>query len=316
MDRILVYPGAIPLDSDVLTAQRSAMIALGYLAQATLGTSTVADGLACTQQTVANMTVNIAPGSIIALTTVDGTAYGSLAADTTDPLVKMGINQSVVVSSSFGTITAPGTSGQSINYLIQAAFQESDANSVVLPYYNSSNPAVPYSGPSNSGTPQNTQRIQRVNLGLKAGSPATTGSQVTPTPDSGFVGLWVITVAYAQTSITSGNIAQYPGAPFIGIKLPQVYTSIFSTFHVVTGARVAGTIYTNSTGKPMFVVVNFSSVGNAGVSLLVNGNTTSQVIFPVGGGNSTLYGVVPAGGTYQLVNVIYAITITGWGETW
>ena len=93
-------------------------------------------------------------------------------------------------------------------------------------------------------------------------------------------------------------------------------TSLFSTFHAVTGARVAGTIYTNSTGKPMFVVVNFSSVGNAGVSLLVNGNTTSQVIFPVGGGNSTLYGVVPAGGTYQLVNVTYAITITGWGETW
>jgi hypothetical protein len=209
MNRNMVYPGAIPLDTDVLTLQNNVMSALGYLAQATLGTNTVVDGLACTPQTVANMTVNIAPGSILSLTTVDATAFGSLPSDTTDPLVKIGINPSSVVSNSFGLISSPGTSGKSINYLIQASFQESDGTPVVLPYYNSANPAVPYSGPANAGTPQNTQRLQTVNLALKAGTAANTGTQVTPTPDSGYVGLWVVTVAYAQTTIVAGNISRY-----------------------------------------------------------------------------------------------------------
>ena len=37
MDRNLVYPGSIPLDTDLLSINRNAMIALGYLAQAVLG---------------------------------------------------------------------------------------------------------------------------------------------------------------------------------------------------------------------------------------------------------------------------------------
>ena len=34
MDRILVYPGNIPLDTDILNTNRNSMVALGYLAQA------------------------------------------------------------------------------------------------------------------------------------------------------------------------------------------------------------------------------------------------------------------------------------------
>lgn len=211
MDRQIVYPGSIPLDTDILSVQRNTMLALGFLAQATLGSNTVVDGLACTPQLVPNMTFNVGPGSILSLSNVDANAFGSLAADTTDALVKMGINLGTTVF----TVTAPGTTGQSRNYLIQAAFQEADASAVVLPYYNSSNPAVAYSGPANSGAAQNTQRLQSVNLQMKTGVAATTGTQVTPTPDGGFVGLWVITVAYAQTSVTAGNIARLGTAPFV-----------------------------------------------------------------------------------------------------
>ena len=140
MDRSLVYPGSIPLDTDLLSTNRSAMIAIGYLAQAVLGTNTIVDGLTCTPTAPASLTVMVGPGSITQLTVVDTLAYGSLPADMADPLVKMGINLS---PSSF-TLTAPLTSGQSINYLIQAALQESDTNPVVLPYYNAANPAQPY----------------------------------------------------------------------------------------------------------------------------------------------------------------------------
>jgi hypothetical protein len=51
------------------------------------------------------------------------------------------------------------------------------------------------------------------------GTAATTGSQTTPAPSTGYVGLWVVTLTNGQTSITAANIAAYPGAPFIPAKL-------------------------------------------------------------------------------------------------
>jgi hypothetical protein len=218
MDRSLVYPGSIPLDTDLLNANRDSMTALGYLAQAVLGTNIVVDGLVCAPTSPASLTVTVGAGSITQLSVVDALAYGSLPADMIDPLVKMGINLS---STSF-TLTVPATSGQSINYLIQAALQESDTDPVVLPYYNAANPAQPYSGPTNSGVAQNTRRIQRVQLQLKAGAAANAGSQVTPPIDNGWVGLYVVVVSYGQTTIPVGNITQLATAPFLAWKLPAL----------------------------------------------------------------------------------------------
>lgn len=216
MDRNLVYPGSIPLDTDLLAVNRNTMIGLGFLAQAVLGTGPVVDGFACTPTAPASLTVNVGPGSITQMSVVDATAFGSLAADSADPLVKMGINVAPV---SF-TLVAPSVSGQSVNCLIEAAFLETDANPVVLPYYNAANPAQPFSGPANAGMAQNTQRLQRAQLQLKAGTPANTNSQTTPPVDSGWVGLYVITVNFGQTAITPSSIAIFPTAPFLAWKLP------------------------------------------------------------------------------------------------
>jgi hypothetical protein len=199
MDRIIVYPGGIPLDTDLLSTNRNAMVALGYLAQATLGSGMVVDGLACTPTVPASLAMNVGPGSISELSVIDALPYGSLAADSSSPLVKLGVN---TASTSF-TLTAPTTSGQSVNYLVQATLQESDSVPVVLPYYNAADPAQPYSGPGNTGTAQNTERLQRVQLQLKAGAPAAAGSQITPPVDNGWVGLYVITVNYGQTQVTA-----------------------------------------------------------------------------------------------------------------
>jgi hypothetical protein len=218
MDRSIVYPGAIPLDTDLLNVNRNAMVALGALAQAVLGTSTVVDGLMVIPTTPASMQITVGPGTITSQTTVDQNAYGSLSADTGDALLKMGVN---LAATSF-SLTAPSTTGQSISYLVEAAFLESDTNPVVLPYYNAANPAVPYLGPSNSGAAQATNRIQRVQFQLKAGSPALTGSQITPTVDSGWSGLAVITVSYGQTQIIAANIAAHAQAPGIPFKLPTL----------------------------------------------------------------------------------------------
>jgi hypothetical protein len=200
------------------------MIGLGFLVQAVLGTNTVADGLPCQPTSPPSMSVIIGPGSITQLEPVDLLAYGSIAADTGDLVMKMGIN----IGPQTFSLASPSSVGQSISYLVEAAFQETDGAPVVLPYYNASNPAQSYSGPANSGTAQNTVRTQHVQLQLKPGVPGNTGSQTTPVADSGWIGLYQITVSYGQTQINSANISVLPTAPFLSWKLPALRPGVAS----------------------------------------------------------------------------------------
>ena len=218
MDRQIVYPGGIPLDTDILSMQRNTLIAFGYLTQTVLGKSILADGLACLPTQPASLSIVIGPGCITQFGSVDASAFGSLPAEPSEPLVRMGIN---VAGISFALL-APTISGQSINYLVEASFLEIDGDPVILPYYNAANPAQPYSGPGNSGAAQNTIRQQSVQLQLKPGAPAPSGSQITPSVDAGWAGLYVVTVAYGQSTIVAGNIVQMPAAPFVNYKLPQL----------------------------------------------------------------------------------------------
>jgi len=188
--------------------------------QAVLGTGPYVDGLATTPGS--GMTVSVAAGQIFAQVQTDATAYGSLGTDT-HQLVKQGLSLDPVVLST----PAPSTSGQSINYLVEVAYADVDLNSTLLSYFNSANPlGTPLSGPANSGASQNTIRRGECVVQIKAGTPATTGSQTTPSPDSGYIGIYVVTVAYGATSISSGNIAMASGAPFINPKLPAIGAAI------------------------------------------------------------------------------------------
>jgi len=214
MDRQTVYQGQIPLSTDLLNGEKFAMEGLARLCEALLGTSTVVSGLACTATAPASLSVNVGYGTIYEQVQADATPWGAMPADTT-LLVKQGI----VRSTTNFAITPPGTGGQSINYLIQATYSDTDSVPVTLLYLNPSNPpasyASPWSGPNNSGQAQNTVRAGVCVLSIKAGVPAATGTQVTPTPDANNVGIWVVTIANGQSTVTSGNITQYPGAPFI-----------------------------------------------------------------------------------------------------
>ncbi len=213
MDRILIWPGALGLETDQLQQARNTMEGLGWLIRAVFGAGTFVDGLAVSPGT--GLTVSVAKGAIYILENLDGTAYSSLPADTTDQIMKQGLMRTAATVS----CPAPTTSGQSINYLIEAAFQEVDGNPVLLDYFNVDNPSQAWMGPQNSGNPDNTARQAQCVVQAKAGTAATTGSQTTPSPDSGYVGLAVVTVAQGQSTITSGNISAYNGAPYIGNKL-------------------------------------------------------------------------------------------------
>lgn len=218
MDRKIVYPGAIPLDTDPLDAQKAALVALAWLSRGTIGAEIAADGLACTPTIPASMQVQVQPGQVFALAPTDGTAYGSILPDTVRTLVKQGLSHDVTNL----TVTAPTTSGHSQIYIVQVGFAETDDTPVVLPYYNAANPAVAYSGPNGTGASQNTWRRGRCVIQVVAGVSAPSGTQVSPAPSPGFTALYAITVANGQTTVTSGNIAVLPSAPFIPTKLPLV----------------------------------------------------------------------------------------------
>ena len=261
MDRAIVYVAETPNDFDILNTNLNAYIGISKLASVLLGTATQLHGLACTPTSPASLSVNIAPGQIYQFAAIDTAGYGSVAPNATQ-ILKQGINLNTTVTTA---MTAPVTSGNSINYLIEFQYQQVDTGSQVLPYYNSTNPAQTYAGPGNDGQPQNITRSNIVAYQIKAGTSAPTGTQVTPTPDSGWVGAWVITIAQGQTTITSSNIAAYPGAPFLpGFNNYAVSTTSPNTY---TASLTPGpTIY----AAGMMVLVNFTNTNTGAATLNIN----------------------------------------------
>ncbi|SOY56873.1 hypothetical protein [Cupriavidus taiwanensis] len=287
MDRQIIYPGQIPLETDLLNTNKNTMIAVAKLAAALLGTATVVNGLATVPTSPASLQVNVNPGEMYSLANVDATAYSSVPADTAHSILKQGISLDAVTLS----CPAPVTAGQSVNYLIQASYSDSDQGLVTLPYYNASNPSQAWSGPGNSGAQQATVRKGIVNISAKAGVAATTGSQTTPAPDAGYTGLYVVTVANGQSTITAANITQAANAPILPTDL----------LHAIQANSLVTAV---DTGSANTYVVSFSpavtaltdgmvlwfkaKTANTGASTLnVNGLGASPM---VGGAHSALQG--------------------------
>lgn len=302
MDRHIVYPGQIPLDTDILNLIKDAYYGDGWLASTTIGTSTVVSGLAVTPTSPASLQVNVAPGAIYSLQTVDSAAFGSLGTDA-NQIVKQGVSKAGATL----TITPPGTVGQSINYLVQVAFSEVDGTPVVLPYYNASDPAVAWAGPNNSGTAQNTIRKDTCVISLKAGTPAATGSQTTPAPDAGYTGIYVITVANGATSITSGNISLLSTAPFVtplGLIPSSVQSGIWN-YGVAGGTANALTLTLTPAPASLtalvgaLIKVKSGSSANTG-AMTININGLGAVAITTETGAPMVAGAVPANSIFYI----------------
>jgi len=263
MDRSIVYPGSIPLDTDLLNSNRNAMIALGALLAAAIGALPTIDGLAVTA-VAATLAVSVGPGSITTLGPVDQSAYGSLPADGADVVVRMGINTAAVPL----LLAPPLAAGSEITYLIQAAFQESDANPVVLPYYNAANPAQPYLGAANSGVAQPTVRTQRVALLAKPGGITAPGNSAAPAPDAGWTGLAMVVLEAGQTALAVGSVVPYAPTRVIPAKLGDLRPGF-----------AAATVFTQS-----------------GSFMVPQGVTRLRATVIGGGGGGGTHSVLPSGG--------------------
>ena len=213
MDRSIVYAGAGVQDTDLLYAQRSAMVGLGMLAEMVLGntqlTGPAVTGLSIQPTSPPSMSVIINRGALFGWDTIDATAYGSLGADTAQGVVQSAINLDTVVLPPF---TAPA-SGNGQIFLVQAQASQQDTAPMVLPFWNAANPSQPYLGPNNTGGTVPTQRTRRVALSVKAGTPAALGTQVAPNHDLGWVPIALVTVLAGQTSIITQNVGPHPMMP-------------------------------------------------------------------------------------------------------
>ena len=214
MDRQIVYPGSIPLDTDLLRVQRNTLLALGALSRAVLGEGPVADGLACVPAGT-GWAVVVGPGSLTWLAATDATPYGALGADPV-PLVQTGINREFVTL----TFTGPPDGDHALCWLIQAALDPHDAGPVALPYWNAGNPAVPWSGPGNGGQAQNTQRVMRVKFSAKPGQPQLLGDPQPPAADPGWVGLHTVMTYFGRPLTVPVDVQPVPGGPMLPFNLP------------------------------------------------------------------------------------------------
>lgn len=200
--RPIIYTLQQIQSADHLNGWVDTLIGDGNSLQAILGaTGTVISNLVVTPQDPASLTLNISNGFIASLQNVDASAYGSLAANTTQVLQLGGNLVTSVLLDNAGL-----SAGQAQYILIQAGYIQLDSDPVVLPYVNISNPANPYYGPANSGIAQDTVRNAVCDIQVKYGTPATAGSEVAPSPDAGYVTVAYVDLAHGQVAITGGEI--------------------------------------------------------------------------------------------------------------
>lgn len=237
--RTIVYANEVPYETDVLYTNLYKMVDVSNLAQAVLGGSgtsnaSLASGLAATPHSPANLTINIANGVIYTLSELDATAYSTIPSDTGDFLYKPFTQVSTFNLAGF---TPPGSG--TLNYLVQAQGVTTDTDSTSRPFFNPSNPDNPIFQTVNQ------TRVDGITYSLlSAVSPAI------PTPTAGWVGLYVVSVASGQTSITSGDISVYSAAPFITESLTQKISQSAADLRYLRPVTLqAGTpIYGNDTG--------------------------------------------------------------------
>lgn len=328
MDRVLQYPGAVPLETDILNTNKFALAGLAKLAKTVLGTGPWLVDFTCVPTSPAGLNVQVTPGQIYNMGPLDATAYSSVAADS-HQVLKQGILWDAMTLA----CPAPTTSGYSINYLIEIGYFDVDTNSAVLPYYNSASPNTPYSGPNNTGAAQNTVRQGQCSVQVKAGIGATTGTQATPSPDSGYLGAYVVTVASGQTTITASNISAYPGAPLVtsgqvssGITLAQAQAALAPRVDLIavsgngllTANTYLGAYVQGRQGYTLTVAGNLSGAAATATSAASTGQTITLYKMAAGSTSLTAVGTV----TYASGSSVGTFATTGgspitleWGDT-
>lgn len=222
-NRPIIYDEEQGRTFDILSGWRDFLISLGYFAEDIAGSTIgVVTGLTALATTPASLSINLAAGRVYQQSVVDGSSYGALPADST--IVQQ---QGYAAAQAVLLSTAGLSAGQSRWALIEAQFNQADAVAVgdptggLLLYYNSTNPSQPFQGPANDGQIQNTTRNGVCAIRVTLGAAATTGSEVPPNVDAGWLPLYLIDLTFGQTQILSNQILV--SGPSVGVGVPSNY---------------------------------------------------------------------------------------------
>ncbi|WP_240775325.1 hypothetical protein [Neokomagataea tanensis] len=175
MDRVIVYPGSVPVDTDILRIGRYTKSALGNISDLVFGPNVkAAIGLSCTPSPD-GLFVVMGPGAINAPGPLDGTNFGGvgggLPADLS-PVSVQYINQSNVA------VPVPTTGAA---FTVYALCSEQDVDAVTLPFYNINNPSQTQAGPANSGAMLPTRRSAVMTFSVATTAPsAPSGGIIVP----------------------------------------------------------------------------------------------------------------------------------------
>lgn len=150
-------------------------------------------------------------------------------------------------------------------------------------------------------------------------------TSITATSISGLT--TALTTAQGGTGLTSagtsGNVLVSNGTNWTSAANPSI--GIGQTWQDVASSRAFSTTYTNSTSKPIMVVVGASGVGSGALSILLY-VTVNGVAFPPSGVESAydvsattgacISFIVPAGNTYSVVATRNrgSVGMSGWVE--
>ena len=292
------------LSADLLGAQVYSLIGDANGLQVVLGqTQSVISNLLLSPTDPASLTLNLTNGFLASLQPVDASSYGSLSANVQNVLqLAFNLQTNVVINN---TLEA----GQAQYVLIEAGFQEQDSDSQVLPYVNISNPAVPYNGPGNTGIAQDTIRNEVAVITVVYGTPATSGSEVPPTVDTGNVAIAYVDLEAGQTTITGGQILD--PSSVVGGSPTQVLAGLLNSHH--SGAvgqapkihLAAGALQEVQGELPTANMVASNSIGAVATWRNGSGNPNGSVA-----GNANTNGA--ADEYYDVTNLLlYVCTTTG-----
>ena len=286
MDRQISYPSALARVEDLLYSGQNAMVALGKLAEAALGTGTSVSGFTCQPTAPASLAISLSAGQVYQVENLEASPISTLSQDTHSVL-----KQGIVLDATSIALVPPTTPGFAVNVLIEVQYTDTDTDLELVNYENPADLTTPLEGPGGNGQKQPTTRAGAVAIQQKYGTPSTSGTQVTPTPDAGWAPLFVITLSFGQTTITQGSITPYAGAPVVPVNLNTVPAGVQAgrwTYAVDTGTANAYAVALNPIPTAlvagMTIRVRFGSP-NTSTSPVINVNGLGNVaILKQGGG--------------------------------
>lgn len=243
MDRPKIYSQANIRIFDHAKGWQDMLKGFGGLAEDLFGgTVTIITKFVATQQSPASLIINLTEGRTYQLSAIDGTAYSSLPANS-----EIIYQQGYAPAQTLTFNTSGLTSGQSKYALVVCRFTQpdeirpDDPTDGVLAFFNAANPAQPLQGPGNSGAALTTVRKGLAEVSIVYGTAATTGTQTPPPVPAGYVPMYLVSIAFGQTAITTGQIEvsgpdAHPSAevaPFAGGLYSHRHTGVVGQAHQI-----------------------------------------------------------------------------------